>query len=566
MRKTSLIVLIVVALLLAACAPAPTPPPAPTQAPSQPTQPPVDNQATVDAAVAATLAAQPPPPTQPPAPTQPPPPTAAPAAEPAPAAAYTPALTGVVWQWTTSQVNEQVTTVNDPSRYQVEFKVDGSLAIKADCNTVQASYQVGEGNSMTIQPGTSTLMACPEDSQADAFMQQLGATTAYQFLQGALVLSQADPQNTMTFQMLPVAILPKPDSNTPAAQATTAVNVRSGPGESYTIYGVLQAGMQAQVVGKSEDGKWWALNMPVSPTGSGWVSGDYVTASNADSVPVLPAPPVPPTVEPVAPGPDDPQVTALQPAYVLMGPGSAYPAYGAAQPGQTALVIGRSQDSAYWVVRVNPQIIPAGFAWVQAILVQAKNAENAPVIAAPPVPASAPVPPPTEAGAPMATATTAVNVRTGPSTDYPVLGVAQPGQSAEIAGISQDGGWWQVRVSTSVSADGLAWVSADYVYAVNTANVPVVTAPPPPPPVETPPPPSSTPTGIWVITVEPLNVRAGPGNEYPSYGKIPAGVPLEVTGQVDVWLSVVMPALPGGIGWISGNYVVPYTGAVVTPY
>ncbi len=113
--------------------------------------------------------------------------------------------------------------------------------------------------------------------------------------------------------------------------------------------------------------------------------------------------------------------------------------------------------------------------------------------------------------------------------------------------------------------DGLAWVSGDYTYAVNTANVPVVAAPPPPAPVETPPPPPA-PTGTWVITVEPLNVRAGPGNEYPCYGKIPAGVPLEVTGELNGWLSVVMPSLPGGIGWISGNYVIPYSAPVATLY
>ncbi len=380
------------------------------------------------------------------------------------------------------------------------------------------------------------------------------------------MLTSADQKSVMTFQMLPVAILPTPEANKPSALANTGVNVRSGPGENYTIYGVLQPGLQAQVVGKSEDGKWWALNMPVASTGSGWVSGEYVTASNAESVPVLKAPSVPPSVEPVAPGPDDPQATAIEPAYVRMGPGDAYPTYGTAQPGQTALVIGKSENGAYWVVRVNPKNIQTGFAWVQAIQVQTKNTENAPVIVAPPVPASAPVPPPTTTGAPMATATTAVNVRSGPSTDYPVLGVAQTGQSAEIAGVSQDGGWWQVKVSTSLSADGLAWVSGDYTYAVNTANVPVVAAPPPPPPVETPPPPPPAPTGTWVITVEPLNVRAGPGNEYPSYGKIPAGVPLEVTGESNGWLSVVLPSLPGGIGWISGSYVVPYTGAVATPY
>ncbi len=64
MRKISLIMIMLMTILLAACAPTATQLPAPTQAPAQPTQPPVDNQATVDASVAATLAAQPAPPTE----------------------------------------------------------------------------------------------------------------------------------------------------------------------------------------------------------------------------------------------------------------------------------------------------------------------------------------------------------------------------------------------------------------------------------------------------------------------------------------------------------------------
>ena len=566
MRKISFIVIVVAAMVLAACAPAATPPPALTQA--LPTQPPVDHQATIDASVAATLAAQPtqaPPPTQPPAPTQPPVPTAAPpTAAPAPDG-YSPALTGAIWQWVSTQSGDQVTAAADPNRYQVEFRVDGSLSIKADCNMVMGTYTVGENNSMTIQLGPSTLAACPPDSQADAFMVQIGSTASYSFSQGVLVLGLMDQKTSMIFHMLPVAILPTPAANTPTAVANTSVNVRSGPGENYTIYGVLQYGTQAQVVGKNTDGSWWALNMPLSPTGAGWVSGAYVTVSNANNVAVLPAPAVPATVAPVAPGPNDPQATVLQPVYVRQGPGEMYPAYGTAQPGQTALVIGKSQDSSYWVVRVDPKVIPAGFAWVQASLVQAKNTGDVPVVAAPAAPAGTVLPPPAS-NMPTATATTAVNLRSGPSTDYPVLGVAQAGQTTEITGVSQDGGWWQIRVPTSISPDGLAWVSGAYVVAYNTAGVPVVAAPPPPPPVVTPPPPNNNPTGTWVITTEPLNVRAGPGNEYPSYGKIPAGVPLQVTGKVDNWLSVLMPAVPGGIGWVSGNYVVPYTGAVATPY
>jgi uncharacterized protein YraI len=172
-----------------------------------------------------------------------------------------------------------------------------------------------------------------------------------------------------------------------------------------------------------------------------------------------------------------------------------------------------------------------------------------------------PLPPPQDSETPWAVATTAVNLRSGPSTDYPVVGGANAGQSGQITGVSEDGGWWQVAVPSYVSDDSRAWVSGAYVAAYNTTGVPVVAAPPPPEPIEVPP-VDGTPSGIWVITIEPLNVRAGPGNEYPSYGKIPAGTPLEVTGRSGNWLSVYISFLPGGIGWVSENYVIPYSDAV----
>jgi hypothetical protein len=84
-----------------------------------------------------------------------------------------------------------------------------------------------------------------------------------------------------------------------------------------------------------------------------------------------------------------------------------------------------------------------------------------------------------------------VNVRTGPGTNYPVLGVAAPGASAEVSGVSADGAWWQVNISTDFAAAGVGWVSASYVVTQNTESVPVVDAPPAPPAIEETPPPSS---------------------------------------------------------------------------
>ena len=106
------------------------------------------------------------------------------------------------------------------------------------------------------------------------------------------------------------------------------------------------------------------------------------------------------------------------------------------------------------------------------------NIDTVPVIATPELPPPVqPAPPP--AGAPAATAIDFVNLRSGPGTNYAILGMVAPGTTGEVVGKSQDGLWWQVRVPTSFASTGVAWVSAAWVTTTNTANVPVVTAPPP---------------------------------------------------------------------------------------
>ena len=172
-------------------------------------------------------------------------------------------------------------------------------------------------------------------------------------------------------------------------------------------------------------------------------------------------------------------------------------------------------------------------------------------------------PPPTtepmltpQANAASVTSTTYLNVRSGPGTNYPVLFTAPPNTSGEAVGINADGGWYAVKVPTSVSGDGIGWVSADYVTTQNVDGLPVVQAPPPPPTVQPPPPPSGSVTGV---TTEPVNVRSGPSSQYPSYGAIPKGTTVAVTGasQDGEWYMIAVPTniSPDGTGWISGRYV-----------
>ncbi len=310
------------------------------------------------------------------------------------------------------------------------------------------------------------------------------STTAPTPTQGptATVLASAMP-GSVESSNIPVAVSPIPASGDPTAVANFNTLVFSGPGEDYVVYFAFLGGQKAIVTGKSEDGKWWAISVPLAPTGNGWVSGEMVNVTNASAVPVLPTPPVPPTTDVVPPGPDDPQLTTLVNTFVRNGPGDSFPAYGVVPAGKTARVIGISADGEWYTIRINPAVVGAGYGWVDKAFVQAQNVEELQVVAAPAAPAQIPPSAP-PSGAPTATAVEYVNIRTGPGTNYPALGVAAPGATAEIAGKSSDGQWWQIKVPAQYAADSLAWVSASYVYTVNADNVAVAEAPPLPPVVD----------------------------------------------------------------------------------
>lgn len=303
---------------------------------------------------------------------------------------------------------------------------------------------------------------------------------------------------------IPVAVVPTADPSGPSAIANYNTTIYSGPGTNYVVYGAFLGSQTAVVVGKSEDGGWWAINIPVAPGGNGWVSAPSVTVSNVDNVPVLPTPPVPATTELVPPGPTDPQATTIANTYVRTGPATNYPAYGIAPAGKTGRVIGVSEDRQWWAVRLNPENVGVGYGWVSAQYVTTTNTANVQTIQNPDT-HTVITPEPPAAGAPTGTATEYLNVRSGPGTNYPILVVAPPGATTEITGKDSSGAWWQVKVPAQYSSTGLGWVSASYVIAQNTGSVPVVAAPPPPPTVAATPVPPTSGTGCAVVSQSPAD-------------------------------------------------------------
>ncbi len=107
-------------------------------------------------------------------------------------------------------------------------------------------------------------------------------------------------------------------------------------------------------------------------------------------------------------------------------------------------------------------------------------------------PTATPVPRPTHTPTPtipQIMSAIAVNIRSGPGTNYPVLGVLPPNQPLQVVGRNDAGTWWQVPLP----GGSRGWVAALVVEPLGPVSVPVAQAPPPPPPTATPVPPPPTP-------------------------------------------------------------------------
>jgi uncharacterized protein YraI len=160
---------------------------------------------------------------------------------------------------------------------------------------------------------------------------------------------------------------------------------------------------------------------------------------------------------------------------VRTGPSVQYAIYGIAPPGSQAEVIGKSQDSGWWVIKLPTELVGAGQGWVSAQYTEAYNTDGVPVVEAPPLEEI--IIPTPQPGAPTAETLAAVNVRSGPGTNYDAYGVAPEGMLLEVVGKSEDGGWWVVKIPTQYVEAGQGWVSDDYVKTSNVSGVPVIPAP-----------------------------------------------------------------------------------------
>jgi len=111
-----------------------------------------------------------------------------------------------------------------------------------------------------------------------------------------------EPTDTPAVTLIPLSPTSSPISSPTPAGCTPmaivqakALNVRSGPGTTYSTLGRLQADESVEVVGRNAPGTWWQIKFG---TAYGWVSASYVQPSCTGNVPIVGQPTPAPTATP----------------------------------------------------------------------------------------------------------------------------------------------------------------------------------------------------------------------------------------------------------------------------
>ena len=114
-----------------------------------------------------------------PLPTETPAPPPTETAVPSPTAPIPSVLVGPTWQWIGEMDATAVPTpIPNPQNYTVKFNADGTVNIKADCNSVNGTYTVN-GSALTIMIGPTTGAFCGEASLDQKFLQSLQQVVSY---------------------------------------------------------------------------------------------------------------------------------------------------------------------------------------------------------------------------------------------------------------------------------------------------------------------------------------------------------------------------------------------------
>jgi heat shock protein HslJ len=210
-------------------------------------------------------------------------------------------LAGTTWL-VTGYNNGREAVVSPLLGADIIVNIDDANLISGNggCNDFFASIQASTTGSIVVDGIGSTRRLCSTPSgvmeQEAEFFAALESAATFTVDGDFIELRNADDAIAVHMVRELEIPLPEPGPGVPTGRVTApnGVNIRSGPGTNFPVLGVAPFGATGEIIGRSANGAWWVVSVPAAPGGNGWVSADFVAASNAADVPIIaaPAPPV----------------------------------------------------------------------------------------------------------------------------------------------------------------------------------------------------------------------------------------------------------------------------------
>ena len=228
-------------------------------------------------------------------------------------------LAGSIWL-VTGYNNGREAVVSPLLGADIIVNIDDANLISgnAGCNDFFASIEAADGE-IEIGNVGATRRTCAEPAgvmeQEAEFFAALESAATFTVEGDFIELRNADDAIAVHMVRELEIVLPEPGPAVPTGRVTApnGVNIRSGPGTNFPVLGVAPFGREGEIIGRSADSRWWVVAVPSAPGGSGWVSADFVAASDAEDVPVIASPPPPVVIIPTPAPTPTPWPTPIAP-------------------------------------------------------------------------------------------------------------------------------------------------------------------------------------------------------------------------------------------------------------
>ena len=297
-------------------------------------------------------------------------------------------------------------------------------------------------------------------------------------------------------------------------KVNSALNMRSGPGSNYGVIGTLRNNDKVEII-KEVDG-WYEIKFNGKV---GYVSSQYIKIVDNESSEEKPVEPEKPSVSVNKQG----VVKVNSALNMRSGPGSNYGVIGTLRNNDKVEII--KEVDGWYEIKFNGKI---GYVSSQYIkIVDNESSEEKPVEPEKP---SVSV---NKQG--VVKVNSALNMRSGPGSNYGVIGTLRNNDKVEI--IKDVDGWYEIRFNGKVG-----YVSKSYITIVNEgAN-------------------NGTESVIKEGTVygvsTNLNVRTGPGTSYQVVGYLLSGDKVKILGEENGWYKIQFNASTGTKnGYVSKDYI-----------